>query len=91
MMVHRTSHCPNLLPGSKPHRHRSNASTIAAVMVAVATPPSTFTPQMTRLSAPSISANVRHTAPVAPVIILPETIAKKKKSGETLALIWREI
>ena len=71
-----------------PHQQRGSASTAAA---AVAAPPSTFAPQTTRLSAPSIAVNVRHTKPVTPVVgVLPERAAKKK-SDESLANMWPEI
>ncbi|OEL17084.1 Phospholipase A1 EG1, chloroplastic [Dichanthelium oligosanthes] len=88
MAVHLPMSQPS--PGlcAKPHQQRGNASTAAAV-AAVAAPPSTFAPQTTRLSAPSIAVNIRHTAPSAPVV-LPER-AMMKKNGETLASMWREI
>lgn len=84
---------PNPPPGlsaKPPHQQRGGAST-ASAMAAVATPPSTFAPQTTRLSTPSssISLNIRHAAPAAPVIASPET--KARKNEETLASMWREI
>ncbi|KAF8701530.1 hypothetical protein HU200_033555 [Digitaria exilis] len=83
---------PQPSPGlcAKPHQQRGIATTTAAAVAAVAAPPSTFAPQTTRLSAPSIAVNVRHTMP-PPVIVSPETRAKKKKSSEALATMWREI
>uniref|UniRef100_K3ZP51 Phospholipase A1 EG1, chloroplastic/mitochondrial n=1 Tax=Setaria italica TaxID=4555 RepID=K3ZP51_SETIT len=75
-----------------PHQQRGSASTTAAAVAAVAAPPSTFAPQTTRLSsAPSIAVNVRHAAPAAPVVVSPAERAAKKKGGETLASMWREI
>jgi pimeloyl-ACP methyl ester carboxylesterase len=62
-------------------------------MAAVAAPPSMFAPQTTRLSAPSSSSvvNVRHAAPPALVVASAADRAVKKKCGETLASMWREI
>jgi hypothetical protein len=57
-------------------------------MAAVAAPPSTFAPQTTRLSAPSIAVNIRHTTPAAPVVMTERVM---KKNDETLASMWREI
>lgn len=84
-------HLPLSQPSSglcvKPHQQRGNASTTAA-MAAVAVPPSTFAPQTTRLSAPSIAVNIRHTAPAAPVVMTERVM---KKNDETVASMWREI
>lgn len=89
-------HLPVPQPSSglcaKPQQQRGNASTAAA---AVATPPSTFAPQTTRLSAPTIALNIRHTTTPAapPVVVMTERVAKKQneETTATLASMWREI
>ncbi|CAO2152081.1 unnamed protein product [Urochloa humidicola] len=91
MAVHLPMPQPSPGLSAKPqhhHQHRGAAASTAAAVAAVATPPSTFAPQTTRLSAPSIAVNVRHAAPPAPVVVSPKRVTK---SGETVASMWREL
>ncbi|CAM0145433.1 unnamed protein product [Urochloa decumbens] len=91
MAVHLPMPQPSPGPCAKPpHQHRGSAASTAAAVAAVAAPPSTFAPQTTRLSAPSIAVNVRHAAPPAPFVASPERVTSKK-SGETVASMWREL
>ncbi|CAO2144002.1 unnamed protein product [Urochloa humidicola] len=92
MAVHLPMPQPSPGLSAKPphqHQHRGAAASTAAAVAAIAAPPSTFAPQTTRLSAPSIAVNVRHAASPAPVVVSPERVTKR--SGETVASMWREL
>ncbi|CAO2146297.1 unnamed protein product [Urochloa humidicola] len=86
MAVHLPMPQPSPGLSAKPphqHQHRGAAASTAAAVAAIAAP------QTTRLSAPSIAVNVRHAASPAPVVVSPERVTKR--SGETVASMWREL